>query len=71
MQPTRHAYAALLLEQGHVEEACKAYTEDLDLDTSLPHGHQVRVRYKPLMLQAHGILAMASASCIAVWRQDS
>lgn len=26
--PTRHAYAALSLEQGHVEEALRAYAED-------------------------------------------
>lgn len=29
MLPTRHPYAALLLEQGHVEEAAKVYEEDL------------------------------------------
>lgn len=40
MQPTRHAYAALSLEQGHVEEAAKAYAEDLGLLTILPRGHQ-------------------------------
>lgn len=40
MQPTRHAYAALLLEQGHVEEAADAYGADLGFDDSLPRGHQ-------------------------------
>lgn len=40
MQPTRHAYAALLLEQGHVEEAAEAYGADLGFDESLPRGHQ-------------------------------
>ncbi|KAF3799039.1 hypothetical protein GCG54_00001142 [Colletotrichum gloeosporioides] len=40
MQPTRHAYAALSLEQGHVEEAAKAYAEDLGFLISLPRGHQ-------------------------------
>ncbi|KAJ4863223.1 hypothetical protein T069G_04177 [Trichoderma breve] len=40
MQPARHAYAALLLEQGRVEEAATAYAEDLGLDESLPRGHQ-------------------------------
>ncbi|KAL6702277.1 hypothetical protein J3F84DRAFT_399706 [Trichoderma pleuroticola] len=40
MQPARHAYAALLLEQGRVEEAVAAYAEDLGLDESLPRGHQ-------------------------------
>ncbi|UKZ65775.1 uncharacterized protein TrAtP1_006967 [Trichoderma atroviride] len=40
MQPSRHAYAALLLEQGRIEEAAKAYAEDLGFDESLPRGHQ-------------------------------
>ncbi|KAL4997484.1 hypothetical protein BDV10DRAFT_186083 [Aspergillus recurvatus] len=40
MVPTRHAYAALLLEQGHVEEAAQAYAEDLGLDTSLTRVQQ-------------------------------
>jgi tetratricopeptide (TPR) repeat protein len=40
MQPARHAYAALLLEQGRVEEAATAYAEDLGLDESFPRGHQ-------------------------------
>ena len=31
MQPTRHALGALLLEQGHIEEAENAYREDLGL----------------------------------------
>ena len=31
MQPTRHAYGALLLEQGHVEEAAAVYAADLGL----------------------------------------
>jgi tetratricopeptide (TPR) repeat protein len=35
MQPTRHAYAALMMEQGHVEEAAKVYRADLGLDGSL------------------------------------
>ncbi|MGB3481433.1 MAG: tetratricopeptide repeat protein [Mycobacterium sp.] len=35
MQPTRHAYGALLLEQGHVEEAAKVYEADLGLDPTL------------------------------------
>jgi tetratricopeptide (TPR) repeat protein len=33
--PPRHALAALLLEQGHVEEALKAYGEDLGYDDSI------------------------------------
>lgn len=40
MVPTRHAYAALMLEQGHVEEAAHAYAEDLGLDKSLTRAHQ-------------------------------
>ncbi|MFF7857370.1 tetratricopeptide repeat protein [Streptomyces sp. NPDC007904] len=36
MQPTRHAYGALLLEQGRVEEAEAVYRADLGLDATLP-----------------------------------
>lgn len=36
MQPPRHAYGALLLEQGHVEEAATVYSADLGMDGSLP-----------------------------------
>lgn len=36
MQPTRHAYGALLLEQGRVEEAEAVYRADLGLDNTLP-----------------------------------
>ncbi|MFE7442614.1 hypothetical protein ACFU7X_19425 [Streptomyces chartreusis] len=36
MQPTRHAYGALLLEQGRVEEAEAVYRADLGLDGTLP-----------------------------------
>lgn len=35
MQPTRHAYGALLLEQGQVEEAARVYAADLGLDPNL------------------------------------
>jgi tetratricopeptide (TPR) repeat protein len=35
MQPTRHAYGALLLEQGRVEEASAVYAADLGLDPTL------------------------------------
>ena len=35
MQPTRHALGALLLEQGHVEEAEAVYRADLGLDDTL------------------------------------
>jgi tetratricopeptide (TPR) repeat protein len=40
MQPTRHPYAALLMEQGHVEEAAKALAEDLGFDDTLPRARQ-------------------------------
>ncbi|KZF23911.1 hypothetical protein L228DRAFT_282583 [Xylona heveae TC161] len=40
MLPTRHAYAALSLEQGLVEQALTAYAEDLGLDGSLTRAHQ-------------------------------
>ncbi|KAF8866990.1 TPR domain protein [Acephala macrosclerotiorum] len=36
MQPTRHAYGALLLEQGEVERAAKVYAADLGFDDTLP-----------------------------------
>ncbi|TGD88229.1 tetratricopeptide repeat protein [Mycolicibacterium sp. CH28] len=35
MQPTRHAYGALLMEQGHIEEAAAVYAADLGLDPTL------------------------------------
>src|SRR5262249_13577687 len=40
MQPTRHALGALLLEQGHVEEAETVYRADLGLDPALPRACQ-------------------------------
>lgn len=40
MQPTRHAYGALLLEQGRVEDAETVYRADLGLDDSLPRACQ-------------------------------
>ena len=40
MQPTRHAYGALLLEQGHVEEAEAVYRADLGLDGKLARAYQ-------------------------------
>lgn len=36
MQPTRHAYGALLLEQGRVSEAEAVYRADLGLDPTVP-----------------------------------
>ncbi len=35
MQPTRHAYGALLLERGRVEDAAAVYAADLGLDPTL------------------------------------
>ncbi len=35
MQPTRHAYGALLLEQGRVDEAAAVYAADLGLDPTV------------------------------------
>lgn len=40
MMPTRHALAALLLEQGHVEEAATIYRADLGLDATLARPFQ-------------------------------
>jgi tetratricopeptide (TPR) repeat protein len=40
MQPTRHAYGALLLEQGHVEKAAAIYKADLGMDDTLPRALQ-------------------------------
>lgn len=42
MQPTRHAYGALLLEQGRVEDAAAVYKADLGLDDTLPRVLQHR-----------------------------
>jgi tetratricopeptide (TPR) repeat protein len=36
MQPTRHAYGALLLEQGEIEAAAAVYAADLGVDATLP-----------------------------------
>ncbi|WP_067535641.1 tetratricopeptide repeat protein [Nocardia crassostreae] len=40
MQPTRHAYGALLLEQGRIPEAEAVYRADLGLDATLPRASQ-------------------------------
>ena len=40
MQPTRHAYAALLMEQDRVEDAAAAYKADLGFDDTLPRARQ-------------------------------
>ncbi|CAM1506076.1 Fc.00g057170.m01.CDS01 [Cosmosporella sp. VM-42] len=45
MQPTRHAYGALLLEQGHAEAALEVYKDDLGMNDTLPRAltHQNNV----------------------------
>lgn len=40
MQPPRHAYGALLLEQGRIEDATGVYTADLGFDDTLPRALQ-------------------------------
>jgi hypothetical protein len=40
MQPTRHAYGALLLERGEIEDALAVYAADLGLDATLPRACQ-------------------------------
>ncbi|KAL4871336.1 hypothetical protein BDV12DRAFT_206508 [Aspergillus spectabilis] len=40
MLPARHAYAALSLEQGHIERAAQAYAEDLGLIPTPKRAHQ-------------------------------
>ncbi|MEZ4571635.1 MAG: tetratricopeptide repeat protein [Thermomicrobiales bacterium] len=40
MQPTRHAYGALLLEQGRVEDAAAVYRADLGLDGTIGRAFQ-------------------------------
>ncbi|OAG10237.1 uncharacterized protein CC84DRAFT_1193758 [Paraphaeosphaeria sporulosa] len=40
MMPSRHAYAALLLEQGRVQEAAIAYAADLGLDDNIIRARQ-------------------------------
>jgi hypothetical protein len=40
MQPARHALGALLLEQGHADDAEAVYRADLGLDDSLSRASQ-------------------------------
>jgi hypothetical protein len=40
MQPPRHAYGALLLEQGRINDAAEVYAADLGLDDTLPRALQ-------------------------------
>ncbi|KAI2635830.1 TPR domain protein [Hypomontagnella submonticulosa] len=40
MQPPSHAYGALLLEQGHFDQAIEVYAEDLGINSKLPRALQ-------------------------------
>lgn len=51
MQPTRHAYGALLLEQGHVKEALDAYRADLGLTNTQPRA----LRHPNNVWALHGV----------------
>ncbi|KEQ74142.1 TPR domain protein [Aureobasidium namibiae CBS 147.97] len=42
MQPTRHAFGALLLEQGRIDQAEKVFKADLGYDDTLPRALQHR-----------------------------
>ncbi|KAI1082151.1 TPR domain protein [Whalleya microplaca] len=42
MQPPSHAYGALLMEQGHFEQALEVYAEDLGISGRLPRALQHR-----------------------------
>lgn len=72
MLPTRHAYAALLLEQGHVETAAAAYAADLGLDGTLPRA----CRHPNNVWALHGYhecltrLGRSAEACI-IWQQLS
>ncbi|KAJ4200439.1 hypothetical protein NW767_007503 [Fusarium falciforme] len=51
MQPTRHAYGALLLEQGHVEKALEVYMADLGMTDTLPRA----LRHENNVWALHGV----------------
>lgn len=51
MQPTRHAYGALLLEQGHVGPALDVYLADLGIDDTLPRA----LRHPGNVWSLHGL----------------
>jgi tetratricopeptide (TPR) repeat protein len=42
MHPPRHALGALLLEQGHIDEATRHYQDDLGINNTLPRALQHR-----------------------------
>lgn len=51
MQPPRHAYGALMLEQGHVEEAASVYSADLGIDDTIPRS----LRHPSNVWALHGL----------------
>lgn len=51
MQPPRHAYGALLMEQGRVEEAAEVYRADLGLNDALPRA----LRHPDNVWALHGL----------------
>jgi hypothetical protein len=52
MQPARHALGALLLEQGHVEQAKQVYLDDLGLSDTLVSTSQ----HKDNLWSLHGLV---------------
>jgi tetratricopeptide (TPR) repeat protein len=62
MQPTRHAYGALLLEQGRVQEAAVVYKADLGMDKTLPRALQHRNNVWALHGYHECLLKLARAS---------
>ncbi|SPO05124.1 probable TPR domain protein [Cephalotrichum gorgonifer] len=51
MQPTRHAYGALLLERGRIKEALEVYMADLGMNDSLPRA----LRHPNNVWALHGV----------------
>ncbi|RAL14119.1 tetratricopeptide repeat protein [Aspergillus homomorphus CBS 101889] len=51
MQPTRHAYGALLMEQGHVQQALDVYMADLGMTEALPRA----LRHPNNVWALHGV----------------
>ncbi|RAK80000.1 uncharacterized protein BO72DRAFT_525675 [Aspergillus fijiensis CBS 313.89] len=51
MQPTRHAYGALLMEQGRLEEALAVYEADLGMSDALPRA----LRHPGNVWALHGV----------------
>ncbi|PYH42873.1 uncharacterized protein BP01DRAFT_359105 [Aspergillus saccharolyticus JOP 1030-1] len=51
MQPTRHAYGALLMEQGRLEDALEVYRADLGMSDTLPRA----LRHPDNVWALHGV----------------